>query len=534
MGCTEKPEEILFQPTVINADQIFIPKNLEEAHLELDRGLSNHAKELLRKGQSELTEDENNSYSFSLGHFGLGLWMRNNWELWKGGELSKYFNELGIHHPDDMTGIILRSYIAKLRGEEYSIEKDIEHYQAYWKKVEEKEKYEAEMDSIRSQRRKEAMLNWKWKSNTAPVANLNPHFNIPDVWGLQPYDNGFIVTVRDYREKYNPVWHDGIYFLAAPRVDLKPIKLTSCSEIYDVVVYEGVANWLCKEKKEGWSIISTSPVRKTKKRKLSNVPENDWLRLGKGKEGLLVISADTIYRESSGNLKEIYNALSSTRQYHMFDFDEYKRSTPDSFFPQRSRTPLEYDRAIYFHVEDKNKATDLYRLALDEKHLESVREIFVYDYIGNYSYYCSDVALGTNGGLWIASSGFTSLVKIAKDNNIEIASILGKVTHLDKSSIDKISSTGDEGPTLPIGSIHIVEDTIYLAGLEGIVKVENGEITPLVNYDKYQITPKRLGIFPDGSFVIGNSDAGLYILRKEKEQYKFSTPSLSKEIYLVD
>ncbi|MEO0684070.1 MAG: DUF6794 domain-containing protein [Cyanobacteria bacterium J06649_11] len=43
-------------------------------------------------------------------HFGIGLWLRNNWQLWGGSRLSKYFADKGIHHPDDMSGIILSSY----------------------------------------------------------------------------------------------------------------------------------------------------------------------------------------------------------------------------------------------------------------------------------------------------------------------------------------------------------------------------------------------------------------------------------------
>ena len=40
-------------------------------------------------------------------HLGFGMWMRNNWGLWKSSRLSRYFNSLGVYHPDDMTGIIL-------------------------------------------------------------------------------------------------------------------------------------------------------------------------------------------------------------------------------------------------------------------------------------------------------------------------------------------------------------------------------------------------------------------------------------------
>jgi hypothetical protein len=40
----------------------------------------------------------------------LGLWIRNNWGLWSGSRLQAYFRNLGINHPDSMSGVILVSY----------------------------------------------------------------------------------------------------------------------------------------------------------------------------------------------------------------------------------------------------------------------------------------------------------------------------------------------------------------------------------------------------------------------------------------
>ena len=39
------------------------------------------------------------------------MWIRNNWGLWAGeGELYSWFKNNGINHPDDMSGIIIRSF----------------------------------------------------------------------------------------------------------------------------------------------------------------------------------------------------------------------------------------------------------------------------------------------------------------------------------------------------------------------------------------------------------------------------------------
>lgn len=43
-------------------------------------------------------------------HFGLGMWMRNNWGLWsEQSRLKKYFDSLGIRDADDVLSLILTS-----------------------------------------------------------------------------------------------------------------------------------------------------------------------------------------------------------------------------------------------------------------------------------------------------------------------------------------------------------------------------------------------------------------------------------------
>jgi hypothetical protein len=62
------------------------------------------------------------------------MWIRNNWRLWGGSRLSKYFNDLGIFHPDDMSGIILNSYHRFLLGQDIKLDDQIDYYKDYWKK----------------------------------------------------------------------------------------------------------------------------------------------------------------------------------------------------------------------------------------------------------------------------------------------------------------------------------------------------------------------------------------------------------------
>ena len=102
------------------------PKNLDESIQQLDLLFPDSTKYQI----SQMAEKEFIGNS----HMSTGMWIRNNWGLWKGGELSNFFNGLGIYHPDDMSGIILTSFYRHIRNLDYDLDNQIKNYQDYWKK----------------------------------------------------------------------------------------------------------------------------------------------------------------------------------------------------------------------------------------------------------------------------------------------------------------------------------------------------------------------------------------------------------------
>lgn len=111
---------------------VYIPKDIEDCCRQIDSFLSDSMKAKAK----QWTENEFSSRA----HMGLGMWMRNNWQLWGGSRLSKYFNLLGIYHPDDMSGFILDSYHRYLTGNAINLEEQIKFFQDYLKKKDEKYK----------------------------------------------------------------------------------------------------------------------------------------------------------------------------------------------------------------------------------------------------------------------------------------------------------------------------------------------------------------------------------------------------------
>ena len=102
----EEYEKRLVADTI---DGIYIPHDLEDCFHTLDSLLS--AKDI-RTIKAFKSRDEMGKL-----HFGLGMWLRNNWGLWGGSRLQKYFFDHGVDHPDYMSGIILEYYYDYLHGE---------------------------------------------------------------------------------------------------------------------------------------------------------------------------------------------------------------------------------------------------------------------------------------------------------------------------------------------------------------------------------------------------------------------------------
>src|SRR6185436_3914447 len=110
-------------------DEDYIPTDLEDCFRQIDRLCHDSVKAKVRVL-------EENDFA-TRNHMSFGMWMRNNWGLWGGSRLAKWFNSIGIYHPDDMSGIILTSYHRYLNHREIDLDGQVKYYQAYWKKMEE-------------------------------------------------------------------------------------------------------------------------------------------------------------------------------------------------------------------------------------------------------------------------------------------------------------------------------------------------------------------------------------------------------------
>ncbi|WP_299684033.1 DUF6794 domain-containing protein [uncultured Dokdonia sp.] len=113
----------------------YIPIDLEDAFAYFK---CNWSKEDLEAFKNK----EEKSAIVSL-HRGYGMNIRNGWGLWKRkGKLVEFLHKKGIYHPEDMSAVIFTSFHRKLNNKSIDLNKQAEHYQNYWRKVNERQRKE--------------------------------------------------------------------------------------------------------------------------------------------------------------------------------------------------------------------------------------------------------------------------------------------------------------------------------------------------------------------------------------------------------
>lgn len=95
--------------TLDSINHVYIPVNLKDCFLQLDKILKPIDKEVIKNYKSR---------GDMLGlHHGLGMWIRNNWGIWGGSRLQVYFGQRGFSEPDSVSSIILDGYYDWIKGE---------------------------------------------------------------------------------------------------------------------------------------------------------------------------------------------------------------------------------------------------------------------------------------------------------------------------------------------------------------------------------------------------------------------------------
>jgi len=95
--------------TLDTINKFYIPRNLEECFVQLDTILP-------EKNRKEYKNLKSKDEVIGNYHFGLGMYLRNNWGLWGGSRLQTYFMDRGEINPEGMSSVILEYYYDWLNG----------------------------------------------------------------------------------------------------------------------------------------------------------------------------------------------------------------------------------------------------------------------------------------------------------------------------------------------------------------------------------------------------------------------------------
>lgn len=93
---------------------VYIPKDIDEAFLELENLSESKAREKFKSGPEDLVAKRLIK--------GLGEWMIVNWNFYEGSRFSHHLRLQGVSHPNDMADFMIRIYHRSLNGK--ALDKD--------------------------------------------------------------------------------------------------------------------------------------------------------------------------------------------------------------------------------------------------------------------------------------------------------------------------------------------------------------------------------------------------------------------------
>jgi len=235
----EEKDKIKFITDTING--VYIPKNLEDCFIQINSFWADSTKVKMKN----LTENE---FSGRL-HHGFGTWMRNNWQLWGGSRLSKYFNDLGIYHPDDMSGIILDTYHRQLNNKEIKLEEQVKYYQDYWENSKKEE----------FNRKKEEFSEYKIGDTL--------EFN---------YNKGYVSNEQEDKCDDNVCIAKGIVTERNEKDFLIKVKIIETCDKKGIIYYDNDGYRIYNSKTKRWTIPPKRIIKKVKVNKEQWFEYKDW------------------------------------------------------------------------------------------------------------------------------------------------------------------------------------------------------------------------------------------------------------------
>lgn len=444
----------------------YIPMDLDDAMDELDRTINAKDQERIRTSKEESV----------MYHHGFGTGLRNGWGLWGGSRLAQWFNEKGIFHPDDMSGIILDAWFCRLRGKPFDLEGKVRGYKEYWEKSQDLWKQGEQQAEAARKRIPGLMMGLEIPAAPAEWASLPIRKAMagPRVRSMSPYREGMVITER------KTIWAKGQgkdYSYTAPLFfepktrSLSPIRCPEFDRIENAVVI-GDLLYLEGIKDRKHLILVIGPKTRTA---IPLPSGKGWIRLGIHKDRLIAVFSKSVW-EWDG---KTWNSMGQ----------------PEEELPWCGMPPVVHGDYLYLRDEgqgEDNKSLHWIKLPCQGKLTAFHEDSGLVGPHGPRWEYVWNWTFTPEGSQWITTGDSISprsLVRREVDGKYGIALIHGETTF----SGDLLGGKGGVDRMDFEGICQSKDGALFLAGNKGIYRFEGKRLTPIVGL-------KRTGqwVFNDG------------------------------------
>jgi hypothetical protein len=473
--------------------------------------------------------------------------MRNNWGLWTGSRLATYFGDHGVHHPDDMSGIILTAYRRHLLGRAIKFE---ELCLSAAESEERSKRWEAKANRrAEESNRKLAQMMMDLKYETVPVDTVAIP-TVPD-WGkyrnryIARFHHGLLLAMRGLvedewvaikglpPESPPPDPDDEMYIhLAGPQellqeFDLTPyyfdfhdrklhkVSVPELKRIKYAVMVDSVACFAGLSK-HGPVVVLTDGHS----RKIEALPDTAIsLQLGTDGKHLLAIYRTTIFRLQNGQWTKIYDG--NVR---------HTNSTTPVSIPRSGIPPRMYGNELFFRDEGRNEDDkSLWWLQLgDSAKLVSFKDdVQIVGPMGPRWENNFDYLMTPEGTLWICAGGREgSLIRRNADGKYEVAIVNGSLrwSGLQKDFFEQ----GDDSLRIFAAGLALRQGgDLLIVSPNGLYVLGGGAVRQLLAFRATGVpfeVPSKLFLLDDQqSYVLSDEfGCGVFLLeRNNKGKYIF-------------
>lgn len=484
----------------------YIPMDLEDAMDELDRTINPKDKERIQTSKEDSV----------MYHHGFGTGLRNGWGLWGGSRLARWFDERGIFHPDDMSGIILEAWFNRLRGKPFDFDEKVRGYQEYWRRSQEAQKEEEARAEKARKRIPEMMMGIESPGKPSEWASLPVRKSMSGVRvrSMVPFRDGVLLTER------KTIWAKGkgedysytppLFFNPKTRT-LGPLQCPEFDRIENAVVL-GETMVLEGVKASKHRILVIGPDGRTE---IPMPPGKGWIRLGSNGNRLVAVFSKSVWEWEGKTWKTL--------------------GQPKDDLPWCGMPPLVRGDYLYLRDEgqhEDNKSLHWLKLTGDGSFTTFHTDTGVVCSEGPRWEFVWSFPFTASGDQWIAtgdsySSG--SLLRRRPNGSYQIVMINGEFTFSgDLLGSRKASDSLDFQAVLPLK-----EGALLLAGNQGIYRLEGNRMAPILGLKRthqsvfsngaptdpdpkdrgnWNLDPSHICPLGPTSYLLGSDWEGVYLL----------------------